>query len=96
MSEGTRKTTCYRKDRAIDKFREDMYSASDKVKQTVDVYTAMSIFNRYLDDTSAEWIKHVEGRWAYAKCSKCGSVHDVQSRFCPSCGCAMERWEEQA
>ena len=39
---------------------------------------------------SGKWIGHQEGRWIYAKCSECGTVHDVRSNFCPNCGCAME------
>lgn len=41
-----------------------------------------------------EWIDHQEGRWIYAKCSECGTVHDVKSNFCPSCGADMR--EEQS
>lgn len=36
-----------------------------------------------------KWIDHQEGRWIYAKCSECGTVHDVKSNFCPSCGADM-------
>ena len=36
-----------------------------------------------------KWIDHQEGRWIYAKCSECGTVHDVRSNFCPNCGAAM-------
>jgi hypothetical protein len=25
-----------------------------------------------------KWIDHQEGRWIYAKCSECGTVHDVK------------------
>ena len=28
-------------------------------------------------------------RWIYAECSECGTVHDVPSNFCPSCGVEM-------
>lgn len=28
-------------------------------------------------------------RWIYAECSECGTVHDVPSNFCPSCGIEM-------
>lgn len=38
-----------------------------------------------------KWIDHQEGRWIYAKCSECGTVHDVKSNFCPNCGADM--WE---
>lgn len=36
-----------------------------------------------------KWIDHQEGRWIYAKCSECGTVHDVESNFCPNCGADM-------
>ena len=36
-----------------------------------------------------EWIDHQEGRWVYAKCSECETVHDVRSNFCPFCGADM-------
>jgi len=38
-----------------------------------------------------KWIGHQEGRWIYAKCSECGTVHDVKSNFCPNCGAKMEK-----
>ena len=37
------------------------------------------------------WIDHQEGRWIYAKCSECCTVHDVKSNFCPNCGADMRR-----
>ena len=36
-----------------------------------------------------KWIDHQEGRWIYAKCSECETVHDVRSNFCPNCGADM-------
>ena len=39
------------------------------------------------------WIEHQDGRWIYAKCSKCGTVHDTQTNFCPNCGAKMESEE---
>ena len=41
------------------------------------------------------WESHQMGRWIYAKCSECGTVHDVKSNFCPHCGAKMDK-EEQA
>lgn len=32
-------------------------------------------------------------KWIYAKCSECGTVHDVASNFCPDCGIEMESKE---
>lgn len=40
---------------------------------------------------TGHWIEHQEGRWIYAKCSNCGTVHDTQTNYCPTCGFAMER-----
>lgn len=42
-----------------------------------------------------KWIDHQEGRWIYAKCSECGTVHDVKSNFCPNCGSYMRLREEE-
>lgn len=36
------------------------------------------------------WIDHQIGNWIYAKCSECGTVHDVKSHFCPHCGAKMD------
>ena len=81
------------KNKSIDHYRDEMYKASDKVNQTIAYYDAMRLFDDYLVDISGKWMKHQEGRWIYAKCSECGSVHDTQSNYCPSCGCLMDRWE---
>lgn len=40
-----------------------------------------------------KWIDYQQGRWVYAKCSECETVHDVKSNYCPSCGADMR--EEQ-
>ncbi len=37
-----------------------------------------------------EWLDHQNGIWIYAKCSKCESVHDVKSKYCPTCGAKMK------
>lgn len=36
------------------------------------------------------WLDHQMGNWIYAKCSECGTVHDVKSHFCPHCGKKMD------
>lgn len=36
------------------------------------------------------WIDHQKGRWVYAKCSECVTVHDVKSNYCPICGAKMD------
>ncbi len=53
-----------------------------------------------LDDLVAEvnragyWVDEKEGRWIYAACSECGTVHDTRTNFCPSCGARMIESEE--
>ena len=42
-----------------------------------------------------EWIDYQQGRWVYAQCSECGTVHDVRSNYCPSCGARMSRAEAE-
>lgn len=42
---------------------------------------------------TGHWIDHQEGRWIYAKCSECGTVHDTQTNYCPNCGAKMEAEE---
>lgn len=37
-----------------------------------------------------EWIPHQDGRWIYAKCSKCGAIKDTRTKFCPDCGKPMK------
>ena len=59
-------TNRYQKNRAIDRFRDRMYEKSDKVKQTITMYEAMSIFNDYLDEISGEWLPKPDGRFIYA------------------------------
>jgi len=51
---------------------------------------AMSMAIDMLKQKKGHWIDHQDGRWIYAKCSECGTVHDVQTAYCPSCGTAME------
>lgn len=80
----------YQKSKAIDRFRERMYEASDKVNQNITMYEAMRIFNDYLEDISGKWLPKPDGRFIYAKCSKCGEIHDIASNYCPSCGCLMD------
>lgn len=36
-----------------------------------------------------EWIPHQDGRFIYAKCSKCGAIKDTRTKFCPDCGKPM-------
>lgn len=84
-------TNTHQKSRAIDRFRDRMYEKSDKVKQTITMYEAMSIFNDYLDEISGEWLPKPDGRFIYAQCSECGEIHDTASNYCPLCGCLMDR-----
>lgn len=38
-----------------------------------------------------KWLDHQHGRWVYAQCSECGTIHDGKSNFCPECGADMRR-----
>ena len=40
------------------------------------------------------WIDEQKGRWIYAKCSLCNTVHDVRSNYCPTCGAKMDEVED--
>lgn len=81
----------YQKSKAIDRFRNKMYEASDKGNHTITMYKAMSIFNDYLEEISGEWLPKPNGRFIYAQCSECGVIHDTASNYCPSCGCLMDK-----
>ena len=37
-----------------------------------------------------KWLEHQNGKWVYAKCSKCKTIHDVKSNYCPDCGARMD------
>lgn len=43
----------------------------------------------HADSKQGNWFAHPMGRWIYAKCSECATVHDVASHFCPKCGVEM-------
>lgn len=81
----------YQKSKAIDRYRERMYEKSNKVNQTITMYEAMSIFNDYLEEISGKWLPKPDGRFIYVQCSECGEIHDIASKYCPSCGCLMDR-----
>ena len=80
----------YQKSKAIDRFRERMYKASDKVNQNITMYKAMNIFNDYLEEISGAWLPRPDRGFIYAQCSECGEIQDVVSNYCPSCGCLMD------
>ena len=48
-----------------------------------------------LQPKTGHWIDHQEGRWIYAKCSKCETVHDTRTNYCPNCGCRMVEPQER-
>ena len=54
----------------------------------------MEGYNRGIADgrerKEGRWLPHEEGRWVYAKCDLCETVHDVKSHYCPNCGAKME------
>lgn len=55
---------------------------------TVSVYVLEDLVKAV--NKSGKWIDYQDGRWIYAKCSECGTVHDTRSNYCPSCGAKME------
>lgn len=59
---------------------------------TVSVYVLDNLVETV--NKTGYWIEHQEGRWIYAKCSECETVHDTQTNFCPSCGCRMVEPQE--
>lgn len=42
------------------------------------------------------WEAVTMGRWIYAKCSVCGTIHDTQTSFCPNCGAEMTERRDDA
>lgn len=51
---------------------------------TVSVYALDGLVEAV--NKTGHWIDHQEDRWVYAECSECGTVHDTQTNYCPSCG----------
>ena len=35
------------------------------------------------------WEDEQRGRWIYARCGLCGTVHNVRTNYCPNCGADM-------
>jgi len=87
----------------LDKIRAEVMSLTDgctpelirnvDVLEIIDKYKAEREGIKALEQEpkTGHWIEHQEGRWIYAKCSNCGTVHDTQTNYCPTCGFAMER-----
>ena len=42
-----------------------------------------------------KWLEHQQGLWVYAKCSKCETIHDIKSNYCPNCGAKMTEGAEE-
>ena len=87
----------------LDKIRAEIEQKCDRINSIASVlpYTAhreiQELLCEIMDLPSVEqepktghWIDHQAGRWIYAKCSECETVHDTQTNFCPNCGCAMK------
>ena len=69
----------------------------DACEQSINILEAV---DRIMDLPSVEqktghWIDHQDGRWIYAKCSECETVHDTQTNYCPNCGCRMVEQESE-
>ena len=41
------------------------------------------------------WEDEQRGRWIYAKCGLCGTVHNVRTNYCPNCGAKMDEVEDE-
>ena len=41
------------------------------------------------------WEGEQRGRWIYAKCGLCGTVHDVRTNYCPHCGAKMDEMSDE-
>ena len=63
----------------------------DACEQSINILEAV---DRIMDlpsvSKTGHWIDHQDGRWIYAQCSGCGTVHDTQTNYCPNCGAKME------
>ena len=55
----------------------------------------MDVLEKQMQEQTGHWIDHQEGRWIYAQCSECGTVHDTQTNFCPNCGVRMVEQESE-
>jgi hypothetical protein len=69
-----------------------------KHRDNANIASACEILERQINSIPAadarpvvrgKWIDYQQGRWVYAKCSECETVHDVRSNFCPNCGADM-------
>lgn len=45
------------------------------------------------EDKEGCWLAHKDGKWVYAKCSECETIHDIKTNYCPNCGAKMKRWK---
>lgn len=55
--------------------------ASEKIEQLPSVRP---------QEQAGKWLEHENGRWIYAKCSECKTIHDSRSNYCPFCGARMD------
>ena len=69
---------------------ENQYRSAEKDKEAL----SMAIKALEQEPKTGHWIDHQEGRWIYAKCSECGTVHDTRTNYCPNCGCRMVEPQE--
>ena len=57
------------------------------------VATTVQLKNLPSAERRGRWKDYSIEKWIYAKCSECGTVHDVRSNYCPDCGVRMEASE---
>lgn len=79
--------TVPRRSAETEAFRERIYNI--RVDDKVSHDEVMRAFNDYLQSTVSFWEEVQDGRFIYAKCNHCKTVHDVKTAYCPTCGFAM-------
>ena len=66
----------------------DIINNGECVSQTQVLIGAVDLIKK--TKKTAQWINHQNGKWVYAKCNKCGNVHDIKTNYCPDCGAFMD------
>ena len=86
---------------AIDYIVESARSVGIEViegKTALDIQFMAEVMKRLREKQepkTVHWIDHQDGRWIYAQCSECGTVHDTQTNYCPNCGAKMESEDKE-
>lgn len=76
-------------------FWSDTYGYGGLTKDNIRDIIKSSPAADVVERKRGKWEDVTMGRWIYAKCSVCGTVHDTKTKFCPNCGAQMcERGDE--